>query len=255
MESAASLSFSPDGRRLLAAYGQTNAALWDLESGERIKDLGFMANGASFLADGKHVLVNSVFVRGVAVYNAETGVKARGFDGADANSSLALSGDEKRLALSGTIFTGAQDPIGQLSVWDAESTEQLKAKQVTVDLDNGVGADGQRLGSSAYPDFGPIAFSPDGRRIYLAGRARLRAFDAVTLAELPLPDVPHFGSDPAVMDGDALISLTTGVSASDGGRHEIGLWRTGYGSAPEPARAARPSKGPRRAVSRRQTTR
>ena len=99
-----SVSFSPDGERLLTASPGGPVCIWDVKSGKNLKmiqahpetDGGGGACGAAFSPDGKRIVSGGA---GVVVLDAETGKELRRYEGhTKLVHSVAYFPDGKRIA-------------------------------------------------------------------------------------------------------------------------------------------------------------
>ena len=99
-----SVSFSPDGERLLSASPGGPVCIWDVKSGKGLKmiqahevtDGGGGACGAAFSPDGKRIVSGGA---GVVVLDAETGKEPRRYEGhTKLVHSVAYFPDGKRIA-------------------------------------------------------------------------------------------------------------------------------------------------------------
>ena len=104
-----SVSFSPDGKRLLTAILGGPVRIWEVESGQGLKD-GRGASCAAFSPDGKRVASGGVGV--VRVWDAESGKELRRYEGhTKLVVSVAYSPDGKRIA------SASED--GTVRIWRA----------------------------------------------------------------------------------------------------------------------------------------
>lgn len=184
-----SVSFAPDGRRVIAGSRNHNAYLFDVNTGKQLCEMGGHAQevwGALFTADGKQALTGS-WDRSIRVWDAATGKQVRVFKGVrDSIRCLALSPDGKLLAAG--HFAAANGP-GIVRLWDvAKGTEIRAMKGHKLEITSiSFSADGKTLLTSSFDKTirlwrvadgkevkslkshtGRIecaAFTPDGRRI------------------------------------------------------------------------------------------
>jgi WD40 repeat protein/serine/threonine protein kinase len=157
------LVFSPDGKRLFGRGSGTfsdpgGVKGWDVRTGEEL--LFLKAAGALALSpDGKR-LAGQGLDNTVKVWDAETGRELLTLKGGHtrAASSIVFSPDGQRLV---SAVTGG---AGTVKVWNAQTGEEL------------LSLNGQ----------GPVAFSPDGRRLFgCAPDGTLKIWDATPLPEKP----------------------------------------------------------------------
>jgi WD40 repeat protein len=156
LRSRNSVSFSPDGKRLVSANGDDTVQVWDAETGREI--LILKGSSAAFSPDSKYIA--STIFGAVKVWDTETGKETptlKGFSGGAI--SVAFSPDGQRLASVYGDWT--------VIVWDAATGKEL------LTLKGHTGA------------VNSVAFSPDGRRLASAGEDQtVRVWDAATAKEL-----------------------------------------------------------------------
>ncbi len=187
---AATLAFSPDGRRLAVGLSsawssqpgqESELQVWDAETGEPILTRKFatgLADQVAYNGDGTllAVAVGNVGDAGVIrVIDAQSGRDRLSFAGHRYMIwGLAFSPDGRRLA----SLASFPMQVAEVKLWDlAGGRELLTLKPPGVDL---VGSNG--LGNSGF------AFSPDGHRLsYLPGgprrEAEVQVWDATPLAD------------------------------------------------------------------------
>jgi WD40 repeat protein/ABC-type oligopeptide transport system ATPase subunit len=140
-----SAAFSPDGKRVVTASGDSTARLWDTESGKEIavlKGHTSLVSSAAFSPDGKRVVTASDDDT-ARLWDAESGKEIAVLKGhTDFVWSAAFSPDGKR------VVTASGDSTARL--WDTES-----GKEITV----------LKGHTSALVS---AAFSPDGKRVVTA---------------------------------------------------------------------------------------
>ena len=255
-------SFSPDGRRVVTAFGEYpdfTARVWDAISGEELRILKGHAGSvgsASFSPDGRWILTGSLD-RTARIWDAQTGREVhvlRGHAGAVSSASFSPDGRRVLTVGEGRIYAHTpaagyhtegvnvyawQDRPGTLDgcagiVWDAATGKEV-ARLTWPSSINGIAR--------------RAAFSPDSRRVVTAGcrnfnwtsgrtqeELRLlkpcgvpRVWDAATgeiLRVLDGPDVRTFAFSP---DGKRLI--TAGAAAGDTSDNWVSVWDLETGKA------------------------
>jgi len=93
------LSFSPDGRRVLTGGTEWVMQLWDVETGDELNS--FEGNSCCFTPDGKSIFANSKD-KCLVLWDLESGKEFRRFDGHDKAICVAVSRDGRK-ALSGGL--------------------------------------------------------------------------------------------------------------------------------------------------------
>lgn len=137
-----SVTFSPDGKRILTGSLDKSAILWNAETGEQIRLLHGHADSitsVAFSPDGKRILTGS-FDKTAILWNAETGTPIQTLRGhSGVVYSVTFSRDGKRIA------TGSADKT--VILWNAETGKQNQTLR------------GHSFWVSS------VAFSLDGRRL------------------------------------------------------------------------------------------
>jgi len=144
-----SVAFSPDGRFILSASGDSTARIWDAATGRKISESPRAKGGyaAAFSPDGRLVATGDKSKR-ATLWDARTG-KERWSQLHDvAVSSLGFSPDSRLLATAEGDWSRKTN--NKVRVWDAATGELL----VTMPYH------GRRINS--------VAFSPDGTRVLTA---------------------------------------------------------------------------------------
>jgi WD40 repeat protein len=180
----ASAAVSPDGRRITSASADTTMAVWDLETGARIRQLAGHRDWVSSVAvtpDSRRIISGSDD-RTVAIWDLETGACIRQLAGhQDTVSSVAVTPDG-RLIISASadktiavwdLETGArirqlpghQSPVNSVAVSpDARSIVSGSDDRTMGVWNIGTGALLRRLAGHR-DSVNSVAVSPDGRRI------------------------------------------------------------------------------------------
>jgi WD40 repeat protein len=114
---AASMAYSPDGRRLIAATGGSSVTMWDVTTGQETVSLRGHAGqvlGGAFSPDGQRIVTGSAD-KTVKLWDVQTGQETLTLQG---HKSLvwgvAFSGDGQRIV--------SADHNGTVRVWEAPLT-------------------------------------------------------------------------------------------------------------------------------------
>ncbi|HBY60071.1 MAG TPA: hypothetical protein DEH78_09625, partial [Solibacterales bacterium] len=156
------MSFSPDGRFLVAASNDTDIRVWNAQSGELVRLIGEMKVtmfALAFSPDGKWLALAGAD-RIVYLYDTANWKLARTLTGQpEMISALAFSPDGRRLVTGGFSELTVNHPV-KIMLWDVASGTALRSM------------DAPRVVSSA-------VFSPDGRTIAAAcGQKTVSLFKA-----------------------------------------------------------------------------
>ena len=170
-----SAAFSPDGKRIVTAFQDKTARVWDSATGqpigEPLKGHDSIVYSAAFSPDGKRIVTAS-YDKTARIWDAATcrpiGEPLRGNEGAV--WSAAFSRDGKR------IVTASQDTTAR--VWDAENGKPI-----------GEPLEGHKDAVMS------AAFSPDGKRIVTASKdGTARVWDADSGKPIGEPLKGHKGA-------------------------------------------------------------
>ena len=197
LDSARSLSFSADGRRLATAV-HTLAQVSDVDSGRELAEIPHAAplHSIALSSDGRHLATGA----GTAahVWDLGTGRELAQMPHDKPPASVQLSPDGRLLATGTTVARSSWTPTA-VHLWDVGSGRELA-----------------RFGHSCWVD--QIVFSPDGRRLAtdsngtlhlwdLGGRRELARMQFVTTELVFSPDgrwlAAGFGRNLHVWDADA----------------------------------------------------
>jgi WD40 repeat protein len=140
-----SVSFSPDGQRILTGSGDSTAKVWDADKGTELLTLkghNNLVTSVDFSPDGKRILTGSQ--PSAKVWDADKGTELLTLEGhTEILTSVRFSPDGKR------ILTGSWDNTAK--VWDADKGTLLLT-----------------LTGHTGPVYS-VSFSPDGQRILTGG--------------------------------------------------------------------------------------
>jgi WD40 repeat protein/serine/threonine protein kinase len=197
---ASSVSFSPDGQRLVSGSSRGTLRIWDLQTGQEIRTLKGGGGSVVFSPDGQR-LASSSADKTVKVWDAHKDQEPLTLRGAG-DGSVAFSPDFRRLASA-----SADNTVTVRDAQTGQPTLTLKGHTVLV-RSVAFSPDGKRLASATWNDakvwdaqtgqelltiegrFGSVAFSPDGKRLASGPgpipnqRAEVKVWDAQTGQEL-----------------------------------------------------------------------
>ena len=157
-EAVSSVSFSPDGERIVSSSGDETVKVWNAQTGQNTLTLkghsGWVAS-VDFSPDGKRIVSGSRDTT-LKVWDAETSREPLTFEGhSEAVTSVSFSPDGKRIVSGGVDKT--------VRIWDAETSRELltlteHSEAVT-----------------------SVSFSPDGKRVVSGSQdMTVRIWDAET---------------------------------------------------------------------------
>jgi WD40 repeat protein len=201
------LSFSRDGKRLLASGNDRVVRLYDFESGKELKRLEGHRNEvwvASFSPDGKYAITGG-YDTTLRVWDLDSGKEVRQFESTgDLPRCLAWSPDGKRVAVGhfSNLASFTTSP-GTVRVWDVATGKPLLA---------GKGHTGAITA---------VDWSRDGKRIATSSFDRtVRVWDAATCKPLLRLDVSPQGSDGVAFLRDGKRVAVTGWGTD----HDVSIW-------------------------------
>ncbi len=124
-----SVSWSPDGKRILTGSGDTTAKVWDAEKGQEVLSLKGHTGGVTSVAwspDGKRILTGSEDTT-AKVWDAEKGQEVLSLKGHTQQvTSVSWSPDGKRILTgSGGFDDQARWLPGYAKVWDADKGQEI----------------------------------------------------------------------------------------------------------------------------------
>ncbi len=154
-----SVSFSPDGSKIVSGSEDGTLRLWDAETGQELKRMKHDGSvySVSFSPDGKKIVSGS-YDDTLRIWEAETGQELKRMKHDGSVYSVSFSPDGSK------IVSGAWDKT--LCIWDAETGQELKRMK----HDKWVNS---------------VSFSPDGSKIVSGSEdSTLRIWDAETGREL-----------------------------------------------------------------------
>jgi uncharacterized protein with WD repeat len=197
--SVRSVSFSPDGKRIVSGSWDKTLKVWDAQTGlETLTLKGHTndVNSVSFSPDGKRIVSGS-YDKTLKIWDAETGQETLTLKGHSSSvTSVSFSPDGKR------IVNGSND--NTVKVWDAETGQETltlrghsgPVRSVSFSPDGKRIVSGssdrtvkvwdaqtgrERLTLKAHSSFVlSVSFSPDGKRIVSGHHGMVKVWDAQT---------------------------------------------------------------------------
>jgi len=156
---AFSVSFSPDGKRMVSGGMEAMTLLWDVQTGKLLRTMDPLVGwvqAVAFAPDGRRLAAGATDGR-IMVWDAVTGEKCFAFDrqAAGPYGGMALAADGKTVAMSSVDNT--------VGVWDLATVRQTVALQ---EHKTGVYS---------------VDFAPDGKRFVTGGAdGSIRVWDSAT---------------------------------------------------------------------------
>jgi WD40 repeat protein len=150
-----SVTYSPDGRRIVSGYPDGWLRVWDAQSGVELACLRVdPVTSVAYSPDGRRIVSGSYYHR-LHVWDARSGAKLARLCGHEGMvTSVVYAPDGRR------IVSGSSDKT--VRVWDAESGVELAC-----------------LHGHVF-DVEGVAYSPDGRRIVSRAGSVMRVWDAAS---------------------------------------------------------------------------
>lgn len=224
-DSVNSVSFSPDGKKIVSGSDDETIRIWDIGTGLQICKLstGHCVDSVSFSPDGKKI-VSGGWEDAIHIWDTDTGLQIGALSTGDWINSVSFSSDGKKIvSVSGNktiriwdAETGLQ--IGKLSTGDqvrlvSFSPDGKKIVSVSVDstiriLDVETGS--QICGLSTEDEVSSISFSSNGKKIVSGSSdGTIRIWDINTGAQIGKPLTGHEGAVNSVSfspDGKRIVS-------------------------------------------------
>ena len=153
-----SVSFSPDGKRIVSGSSDKTIRIWDATTGKELETLEghtIAVNSVSFSPDGKRIVSGS-YDRTIRIWDATTGEVLDTLEGhTRAVKTVSFSPDGKRIVSCSGDNT--------IRIWDATTGKVLETLEGYTD------------------DVNSVSFSPDSKRIVSGSDDRtIRIWDATT---------------------------------------------------------------------------
>ena len=222
------VSFSPDGKRIVSGSGDETIRIWDATTGKELETLEGHTAGVtsvSFSPDGKRIVSGSSD-NTIRIWDATTGKEFETLKGHTADvETVSFSPDGKR------IVSGSWD--NTIRIWDATTGKELETLEGHTRAVKTVSfsPDGKRIVSGSWDEtiriwdattgkeletleghtniVYSVSFSPDGKRIVSGSSDRtIRIWDATTGKELEILE-GHTGGVSSVSfspDGKLIVS-------------------------------------------------
>ncbi len=227
---AGNLAYSPDGRRIVAAYTNTIVRVVDAATGEVTLEIEHdkTVDSAAFSPDGKRIVTVDPDAGAPIVWDAETGERMLAIETSDPVTAAAFSPDGRQIAGGGE----------KVQVWDSETGELLltlpgyawhEANEPVFDAEgNFVGGGGEDVSTwdaetgefsapsgsaSAFRYAGAPAFSPDGRWLAMPG-SQVQVYDLAKQERLAV-----------IPQGASMVAFSPdGARIAAAGYDVVGVW-------------------------------
>ena len=161
------VSFSQDGKKIVAAGKDATIYVWDLSTREcitKIYNFDIYAghvNCVKFTPDGKKIIAgggylnDNEYVSSFSIWDSETGSRITEHDTGGEVCDIAISSDGKKIATTG---------YDCFHLWDAKTFNQIKVTSIPPPQD--------------FSSFSPkIRFSPDGKMLAVSSTCTIRLWD------------------------------------------------------------------------------
>lgn len=125
-----SLTFSPDGKLLATVMGAENIVLWEVETGQKVGELGFGGPALAFTPDGTQVVARVGGTKWIGVWDVSS-ASASGGDPlrlikghTNDVTSIAISPDGSKIISACENFDGSKDT--GVRIWDFKTGKRLR---------------------------------------------------------------------------------------------------------------------------------
>jgi WD40 repeat protein len=219
------LQFSPDGKLLAVCdigFDRVIMRIWrtsDWSITKEIKDPGAgSCSGVAFTADGESVLYTMdrvLFPSELIVISTRSWAESW---------RLTLKLDPKAISVGpdGTLAAIAGDRIGTVSGIQPVRSTPYEATVDMVDLAQHSVVQ-EIKGDALVRAMGPLAWSPDGTRVAIAGNGHLNIFDAQSGQALVQQDLPTFGHMHVRFTADGRYFIESDMNGRGTG-HGVKIW-------------------------------
>ena len=162
------VSFSQDGKKIVAAGKDATIYVWDLSTQECITKINnfdiyagyvncvkFTPDGKKIIAGGGYLHTDNEYVSSFSIWDSETGSLILEHDTGGEVCDIAISSDGKKIATAG---------YDSFHLWDSITFNQIKVTSIPLPQDS----------SSFSPK---IRFSPDGKMLAVTSNCTIRLWD------------------------------------------------------------------------------